>query len=191
MLRDRGVEIAAVIAAVNLVWSIYNLVTQVNSGEIQSLRVPDYPRTAIARIHLNLTSPTHFVVLTWLGPSADSQPTGPFTSSPGMGWGTNDCNDAVESNCPDSHCTPKGLRRVEGFMEHLKDRQDCRYVTLIDARRRVGFHSSPEPLPPYPSSQGCVRLEPRVAKLIYDNAIVGETEILVDGTWTPSPKLNP
>lgn len=72
-------------------------------------------------------------------------------------------------------------------MDHLTDMPVCRYVTLIDARRRIGFHSSPGPLAPYPSSQGCVRLEPWAARLIHDNAVAGETEILVDGTWTPPP----
>lgn len=188
IVRNRGLEIAALIAAVNLAWSVYELVASLAPGEVQSLRVVDYPRTAIAMIHLDVTSPNHSVVLTWRGPTANRQPTGPFPSSPGAGWGTNDCNDPVESNCPDSHCTPKGLRRVEGFMDHLTDRTDCRYVTLIDASRRIGFHSTPGTLAPFPSSQGCVRLEPRVARLIYDNSVKGETEILIDGTWTPASR---
>ena len=72
-------------------------------------------------------------------------------------------------------------------MDHLADAPACRYVTLIDARRRIGFHSHPARLAPYPSSQGCVRLDPWAARLIHDNAVTGETEILVDGTWTPPP----
>jgi hypothetical protein len=185
---NRGLEVAAILAAVNLVYGAYSLVTSLAPGEVRSLRVAEYPRTALAAIHLDLTSPNHFVRLAWRGPSASLQPTGPFPSSPGMGWGNNDCNDPVESNCPDSRCTPKGLRYVEGFMDHLTDRTDCRYVTLIDASRRIGFHSSPFPLAPFPSSQGCVRLEPRVARLIHDNSVKGETEILIDGTWTPAPR---
>ena len=185
LLGRYGLEIAAVLATLTLAWSVYGLATALEPGEVHNLRVRDYPRTAIARIHLDLTSPDHSVTLTWRGPNAARQPTGPFRSSPGTGWGTNDCNDPVESNCPDSRCTPKGLRRVEGFMDHLADALACRYVTLIDARRRIGFHSSPGLLAPCPSSRGCVRLEPWVARLIHDNSVVGETETLVDGTWTP------
>jgi hypothetical protein len=187
ILRRYGLEIAAVLATLNLAWSVYGLATALEPGEVRSLRVRDYPRTAIARIHLDLTSPDHSVTLTWRGPAGSQQSIGPFRSSPGTGWGTNDCNDPVESNCPDSRCTPKGLRHVEGFMDHLADALACRYVTLIDARRRIGFHSHPGQLAPYPSSQGCVRLEPWAARLIHDNAVAGETEILVDGTWTPPP----
>ena len=189
MLRRYGLEVAAVLATLNLVWSVYGLATALEPGEVRSLRVRDYPQTAIVQIHLDLTSPDHSVTLTWRGPTAARQPTGPFRSSPGTGWGTNDCNDPVESNCPDSRCTPKGLRQVEGFMDHLADALACRYVTLIDARRRIGFHSHPGRLAPYPSSKGCVRLEPWAARLIHDNAIAGETEILVDGTWSPPPAL--
>jgi hypothetical protein len=178
-----------VLATLNLVWSLYGLATALEPGEVRNLRVRDYPQTAIARIHLDLTSPDHSVTLTWRGPTASRQPTGPFRSSPGTGWGTNDCNDPVESNCPDSRCTPKGLRYVEGFMDHLADALACRYVTLIDAHRRIGFHSHPGRLAPYPSSKGCVRLEPWAARLIHDNAIARETEILVDGTWSPPPAL--
>ena len=187
MLRRYGLEGAAVLATLNLVWSVYGLATALEPGEVRNLRVRDYPQTAIAYIHLDLTSPDHSVTLTWRGPTAARQPTGPFRSSPGTGWGTNDCNDPVESNCPDSRCTPKGLRQVEGFMDHLADALACRYVTLIDAHRRIGFHSHPGRLAPYPSSQGCVRLEPWVARLIHDNAVAGDTEVLVDGTWTPPP----
>ena len=68
-------------------------------------------------------------------------------------------------------------------MDHLKDHAESRYVTLIDARRKIGFHSSGQ-IPPYPASQGCVRLEPYAARLIHDNSIVRKTEILIDGTWT-------
>ena len=191
LLGRYGLEIAAVLATLTLAWSVYGLATALEPGEVHNLRVRDYPRTAIARIHLDLTSPDHSVTLTWRGPNAARQPTGPFRSSPGTGWGTNDCNDPVESNCPDSRCTPKGLRRVEGFMDHLADALACRYVTLIDARRRIGFHSHPGQLAPYPSSKGCVRLEPWPARLIHDNAVAGETEILVDGTWTPPPATAP
>jgi hypothetical protein len=64
----------------------------------------------------------------------------------------------------------------------LQDNPQFRYVTLIDARRVIGFHAHPS-LPPFPASQGCVRLEPYAARLIHDNSIKGKTEIVIDGTW--------
>jgi len=152
-------------------------------GVVPSQRNSDYPNTHIDRIHLDLTSPNHWVRLTWIGPDAANQLSNPFRSSPGAGWGTNDCNDPVESNCPDSRCTPKGLRKVEGLMDHLKDTPGHHYVTWIDKRRSIGFHSCPS-VEPVPASAGCVRLEPYAARLIHDNSIVGKTEILIDGTWT-------
>lgn len=148
-----------------------------------SLRNANFPSTYIGRIHLDLSSPYHWVGLTWVGPDANSQDTGPFRCSPGAGWGTNDCNDPVESNFPDSRCTPKGVRKVEGLQNHMKDAPELRYVSWIDMRRAISFHSHAS-VPSYPASQGCVRLEPYAAQLIHDNSIVGTTEIVIDGTWT-------
>ena len=119
---------------------------------------------------------------------AASQDRGPFHSSPGAGWGTNDCNDPIESNCPDSRCSPKGLRKVEGFGDFLTDHPESTHVTFIDSQRRIGFHSATD-VPSYPASQGCVRLELYAAKLIHDNSVAGTTEILIDGTWTPHPSV--
>jgi hypothetical protein len=155
-------------------------------GEVPSLTNAGFPATFISRIHLDLSSPNQYVTLTWTGRDAARQESGPFCSSPGAGWGTNDCNDSIESNCQHSLCTPKGLRKVEGFSDRMKDGHGYRYVTWIDKGRAIAFHSYPL-VASYPASQGCVRLEPHVARLIYDNAIEGVTEILIDGTWT-NPK---
>src|SRR5690606_38332821 len=83
--------------------------------EKYALRNSDFPDTHISLIHLDLTSPHQHVNLTWTGPHASDQETGPFHSSPGAGLGFNDCNDPVESNCNGSQCTPKGDRTVKGF----------------------------------------------------------------------------
>jgi hypothetical protein len=72
---------------------------------------------------------------------------------------------------------------VEGFSDCLQDTPGHRYVTWIDVRRSIGFHSSSQ-IPSVPASHGCVRLEPYVARLIHDNSIQGVTEILIDGTWS-------
>ncbi len=182
-VRRRRLEIGLLACAVNLCWLLCPVASPLDAGAVPSLQNKDFPNTYIGRIHLDLTSPDHYVRLAWVGPEAPSQEAGPFRSSTGAGWGTNDCNDSVESNCHDSRCTPKGLRKVEGFMDHLKDTPGHRYVTLIDRRRSIGFHSCPS-VERVPASAGCVRLEPYAARLIHDNSIQGVTEILIDGTWT-------
>ena len=182
-VRRRGLEIALAACAAYVGWLVYPIISYTEPGIVPSLRNRDFPNTFISRIRLDLTSPNQWVRLTWIGPRAASQDTGPFRSSPGAGGGTNDCNDSVESKCPGSNCTPKGVRKVEGSADHLRDTPQYRYVTWIDKRRAIGFHSCTS-VEPYPASHGCVRLEPYAARLIHDNSIVGKTEILIDGTWT-------
>lgn len=182
-LKRYRLEVALSLCIANLAWLLYAATTYLSPGEIQSQRNRDFPNTYISRIKLDLTSPHQYVTLVWSGPQNGRQATGPFHSSVGAGWGTNNCNDPIESNCPDSRCTPKGVRKVEGFAEYLKDHPESRYVTFIDVQRRIGFHSSPI-VPSYPASAGCVRLEPYAARLIHDNSIEGVTEIVIDGTWT-------
>jgi hypothetical protein len=183
LFRQHWAELAFIAFAIPLCGVIYGTSFDNDSGIVPSRRNKDFPITHIGRIHLDVTSPKQNVDLTWVGPEASTQDTGPFPSSVGRGWGANDCNEAVESNCPDSRCTPKGVRKVEGFRDHMKDDHQLRYVTLIDARRGIAFHSHVS-VPPYPASLGCVRLAPKVARLIYDNSIAGVTEIVIDGQWS-------
>lgn len=171
LLKRRWLEAALFVCGGHLGWIVYAAATSREPGELPSQRNKDFPNTYITRIHLDLTGPNHHVSLGWTGRSAERQDVGPFHSSPGAGWGTNDCNDPLESNCPNSMCTPKGLRKVEGLADHIRDGRIYRYVTWIDQRRAIGFHSHPS-VPPYPDSQGCVRLEPYAARLIHDNSIV-------------------
>jgi hypothetical protein len=187
-VRRWGLEITLLASLLSLGWALFMMLPPADASIVPSMRSADFPETYISRIHLDLTSPNHFVQLTWQGPRASAQDRGPFRSCPGRGWGDNNCGDPVESNCPGSNCTPIGLRKVEGHQEHLESSPTYRYVTLIDSRRAIGFHAH-DSLPPYPDSQGCVRLTPAAARLIYDNSIAGKTEILVDGAWT-NPSLN-
>jgi hypothetical protein len=148
-----------------------------------SLRNADFPRTYISAIHVDLTSPNHWVELTWTGPNAASQKTGPFHSSPGRGLGNNDCDDVDESNRDGSNCTPKGKMRIEGFSENMRTCAVCRYVTWIQAARGIAFHYYPD-VPNYPASHGCVRLEDvYAAQLIHNNSKIGATEVTIDGKW--------
>ena len=149
---------------------------------VESLRNGNFPETYIALIHLSLESPDHFVELSWRGSGGEDQPIGPFRSSPGRGWGTNDCNDIVESNCRGSRCTPKGLKKVEVLLTHLPTHPTCRFATVIDKKRMIAFHEHPS-IPEFPASEGCIRLNTYAANLIYSNAIPGKTKVLIDGTW--------
>jgi hypothetical protein len=149
-----------------------------------SLRNPDFPRTYISRIDVDLTSPNHWVRLTWTGPQAASQETGPFRSSPGRGLGNNNCDDAEESNRQDSNCTPKGTMHVQGFSNDMTTCRTCKFVTWFQIGRGVALHYYPD-VPEYPASHGCVRLKDKhAAQLIHNNAKIGATEVHVDGKWT-------
>ncbi len=149
-----------------------------------SLRNADFPRTYIRSIQVDLTSPNHSVRLTWTGPQADRQETGPFHSSPGRGLGNNNCDDVAESNREDSNCTPKGTMHVQGFGETMVTSPECRFVTWFNIPRGVAFHYYPS-VPNYPASHGCVRLQDmHAAQLIHNNSKIGETEVIVSGKWT-------
>ncbi len=148
-----------------------------------SLRNADFPRTYISSIHVDLTSPNHSVRLTWSGPQARVQITGPFHSSPGRGLGYNNCNDPAESCRADSNCTPKGTMHVQAFSETMTTSPECRFVTWFQTERGVAFHYYPF-VPNYPASHGCVRLEDmQAAQLIHNNSKIGATEVVVDGNW--------
>jgi hypothetical protein len=149
-----------------------------------SLRNSDFPRTYISLIEVDLTSPRHWVRLTWSGPNAASQVTGPFHSSPGRGLGYNNCDDVAESNRANSNCTPKGTRHVQAFSETMATAPNARFVTWFHASRGVAFHYYPQ-VPNYPASHGCVRLEKMsAAQLIHNNSKIGATEVVVSGKWT-------
>ncbi len=153
-----------------------------------SLRNSDYPNTFISAIQVDLTSPNHWVRLSWTGPQAASQPTGPYHSSPGRGTGTNNCDDAVESNRDGSNCTPKGVKTVEGFSDFLPSHPACKFVTWFQRAREIAFHSHSD-VPNYPASHGCVRLDVATAQLIHDNAKSGSTTVSVTGVWTRPPRF--
>jgi hypothetical protein len=151
-----------------------------------SSRNPDFPRTFIESIHVDLTTPKHWVRLTWSGPNANQHDHGPFHSSPGCGTGTNNCDDVAESNRRGSKCTPKGTWQVQAFSDCMETAHDFKFVTWFDTRREIAFHSHPS-IPDCPASSGCVRLSEHAAQLIHNNSIAGKTIVVVDGTWTCPP----
>jgi hypothetical protein len=152
------------------------------------LRINDFPRTYIRKISVSLDDPNHWLTLTWTGPKADSQETGPFRTSPGAGLRGLNCDNESTSQRSGSKCTPKGTYPVQGFQSRLNSDSRATYVTWFMQRRGIALHYFPI-VPKYAASHGCVRIQSvHVAQLIQDNSLVGDTKVLVDGTWTKPPR---
>jgi hypothetical protein len=145
-------------------------------------RVSDFADTFIDTVTVDLTSPNHSVTLTWAGPNAAAQPTGPFHSSPGAGCCDKDCDDAATSKLDGSHCTPKGNWTVGGHSCAMAAFPEARNVTWF-GRDGIALHFYPS-VPKWPASHGCVRLERDASRIIYDNSITDTTKVAVAGTWT-------
>jgi len=151
-------------------------------------RNDDFPETYIQQVSVSLDDPDHSLTLTWTGPKADSQKTGPFRTSPGAGLRGLNCDDDATSRRSGSKCTPKGSYQVQGFQQRLNSDSRATYVTWFVQSRGVALHYFPS-VPEYAASHGCVRIElVDVARLIQDNSIVADTQVVVSGTWTKPPK---
>src|SRR5205814_2522230 len=151
-------------------------------------RNDDFPQTYIQQISVSLDDPDHSLTLTWTGPKADSQETGPFRTSPGAGLKGLNCDDDATSRRSGSKCTPKGTRSVEGFARRLISDSRATYATWFMQSRGVALHYFPS-VPEYAASHGCVRIESEdVARLSQNNSRVDETQVVVSGTWTKPSK---
>src|SRR5258707_4605530 len=151
-------------------------------------RNDDFPQTYIEQISVSLDDPDHSLTLTWTGPNADSQETGPFRTSPGAGLKGLNCDNDATSRRSGSKCTPKGTRSVEGFARRLNSDSRATYVTWFMQSRGIALHYFPS-VPEYAASHGCVRIELQdVARLIQDNSLVDDTQVVVSGTWTKPRK---
>lgn len=147
------------------------------------VRHPDFPRTHVQSVHIDLTGPDRRVQLVWAGPRAAEGPIGPWLITPGKGKDGFDCDDHKQSNTVDSFCTPKGVFRVVGFADHLTLTPQCTYATwIIHAPRYIALHAHND-LPRKPASSGCVRMPLEAAKLIHNNSIVGITLVSISGKW--------
>jgi hypothetical protein len=145
-------------------------------------------QTYIREISVSLDDPDHWLTLTWTGPNADSQETGPFRTSPGAGLRGLNCDDEATSRRSGSKCTPKGTYPVQGFQRRLNSDSRATYVTWFMQRRGIALHYFPS-VPEYAASHGCVRIESEhVARLIQNNSRVDETQVVVSGTWTKPAK---
>jgi len=152
------------------------------------LKNPSFPQTYIAQVNVSLNDPIHTMTLTWTGPDAASQETGPFHTSPGAGLRGLNCDDTATSRRSGTLCTPKGTFAVEGFATRLNSDARATFVTFFVRSRGIGLHYFPT-VPSVAASHGCVRIQnERVAQLIHDNARTGLTQVVVDGTWTKPPK---
>ena len=151
-------------------------------------RNDDFPQTYIQQISVSLDDPDHSLTLAWTGPNADSQETGPFRTSPGAGLKGLNCDDEATSRRSGSKCTSKGTHPVQGFQRRLNSDSRVTDVTWFVRRRGIALHYFPI-VPEYAASHGCVRLESvAVARLIQDNSIVDDTQVVVSGTWTKPRK---
>jgi L,D-transpeptidase catalytic domain len=151
-------------------------------------RNDDFPQTYIQQISVSLDDPDHSLTLSWTGSKADSQETGPFRTSPGAGLKGLNCDEDATSRRSGSKCTPKGTYPVQGFQRRLNSDSRATYVTWFVQSRGVALHYFPS-VPEYAASHGCVRIEMvDVARLIQDNSIVGDTQVVVSGIWTKPPK---
>jgi hypothetical protein len=147
------------------------------------MRNPDFPRTYIETIYIDLSCPTNGVHITWAGSKASDGPVGPWRLTPGRGTTGVDCDDMEDSNTVNSLCTPKGAFPVAGFADHLEQTPVCRYATwVLHAPRYVAIHSHTE-LPTVPASAGCIRVPYETAKLIHNNSLAGVTIVNISGTW--------
>jgi hypothetical protein len=146
------------------------------------------PQTFIQQINVSLNDPMHAMTLSWTGPDAASQQTGPFHTSPGAGLRGLNCNDVATSRRSGTLCTPKGTFTVESFASSLNSDSRATHVTFFVRSRGIGLHYFPT-VPQVAASHGCVRIQDeRIARLIHDNARAGITQVVVDGTWTKPPK---
>jgi hypothetical protein len=107
------------------------------------LRNSDYPNTYIKEISVRLNDPDHSVTLTWAGPSAAAQESGPFRSSPGTGLKGLNCGDTATSRRSGSKCTPKGTFVGSGFQDHLNSDSRATYVTWFVRAGGIGLHYFP------------------------------------------------
>src|SRR2546430_16981806 len=157
------------------------------AGDTHPLPNNDF-QTFIQEISVSLDDPDHWLTLTWTGPNADSQETGPFRTSPGAGLSGLNCDNEATSRRSGSKCTPKGTYPVQGFQRRLNSDSRATYVTWFMQRRGVALHYFPS-VPQYAASHGCVRIESEdVARLIQKNSRVDETQVVVSGTWTKPRK---
>lgn len=186
--RRSNLSIDGLIEPAGPTWQVLLQAGRPAADPSHPFRNDDFPQTYIQQISVRLDDPDHSLTLTWTGPKADSQETGPFRTSPGAGLKGLNCDDDATSRRSGSKCTPKGTHPVQGFQRRLNSDSRATYVTWFVQRRGIALHYFPS-VPEYAASHGCVRIESvDVARLIQDNSLVDDTQVVVSGTWTKPRK---
>src|SRR5437868_3762537 len=70
IVKHFWLEVALLLCGLHLAWIMYAAATSLEPGELPSLRNKDFPNTYISSIHLDVTSPSSYVRLTWTGPQS-------------------------------------------------------------------------------------------------------------------------
>jgi Domain of unknown function (DUF4157)/LysM domain len=142
----------------------------------------DYPDVYVSRVNINLSNLTSGLRIVWSSETAQTRTMfriRDYNFSPGLGLCSVCCNTRIESNTPDSLCTPIGLFTVtRNSRPHLDGFDDALYPTEF-SRPGIAIHVGS--LPARPASHGCARTTNAAAQIIQYNSIVGVTEINVTG----------
>ncbi|MEM6451558.1 MAG: peptidoglycan-binding protein [Cyanobacteria bacterium P01_D01_bin.105] len=144
--------------------------------------------TYISKVFVNLWKQA--ITLTWAGPNASQQPTGPFHCSPGRGLVGINCDIEATSRRANTNCTPKGEWTVLGYQRRFVAFPEAEWVTQFQSLERgIALHYYPV-VPQYPASHGCVRVaDYDIAKLIYDKTEPLKTKVIVHGELRPLPDI--
>jgi len=172
-------------------------------GRKTDTRVAGFDNTTagphISAIDVDIRTNAHSpVTLTWANVPAGVTVPQQLNGSPGAGvckmWRPKvgmqdvDCSDPTWSNTTDSLCTPIGNFTVQGFACQLGGEPKATRVTWFHHKRGIAFHNY-DPVPAYPASHGCVRIDEGKADWIYDNAIPNVTSVSVARqAGDPGPK---
>ena len=153
-------------------------------------RNDDFPQTFIQQVSVSLDDPDHSLTLTWTGPKADTQEKGPFRTSPGAGLkGLNCDDDATSGSQLRKKCTPKGtLFQCRASNEGSIAILELRTLRGLSKAEALRFTISPLCLSPRPPTAVYSIELVDVARLIQDNSLVDDTEVVVSGTWTKPSK---
>ena len=172
-------------------------------GRKTNTRVPGFDDTTagphISAIDVEILTNAHSPVkLTWANVPAGVTVPATLNGSPGAGlcqmrkgkggMKDVDCSDPEWSKTTDSLCTPLGTFTVQGFRCHLAGEPKASRATWFHHVRGIAFHNY-DPVPPYPASHGCVRIDEGKADWIYDNSIPSVTRVAVRrAAGDPGPK---
>lgn len=176
---------------------------QGSCGRKTTTRITGFDNTTagpyISAINVDILTNAHSpVALTWANVPAGVTVPASLNGSPGAGlckmWKPKvgmqdvDCSDPAWSTTTDSLCTPIGDFKVQGYRCQLGGDSKATRVTWFHHARGIAFHNY-DPVPAFPASHGCVRIDEGKADWIYDNSIPNVTTVSVKrAAGDPGPK---